>query len=71
MPPFFPRVFMSLIFFCVHFWAVFRHMVFHHGFLFPIKELGLLTNPGHWIRVLDMPLAPICILYCKQCMICE
>jgi hypothetical protein len=24
-----------------------------HGFLFPVKELGLLTNPGHWIGVLD------------------
>jgi hypothetical protein len=23
------------------------------GFLFPVKELGLLTNPGHWVRVLD------------------
>jgi hypothetical protein len=31
-------------------------MVFHFfdGFLFPVKELGLLTNPGHWIRVLDV-----------------
>jgi hypothetical protein len=36
-----------------HFWAVFRHMVFADGFLFPVKELGLLTNPGHWVRVLD------------------
>jgi hypothetical protein len=34
---------------------------FSDGFLFPVKELGLLTNPGHWVRVLD------CILYCKQC----
>jgi hypothetical protein len=24
-----------------------------HGFLFPIKELGFLTNPGHWVRVLE------------------
>jgi hypothetical protein len=24
-----------------------------HGFLFPVKELGLLTNLGYWIRVLD------------------
>jgi hypothetical protein len=26
---------------------------FFDGFLFPVKELGLLTNPGHWVRVLD------------------
>jgi hypothetical protein len=26
---------------------------FIDGFLFPVKELGLLTNLGHWIRVLD------------------
>jgi hypothetical protein len=31
-----------------------RHMVFFDGFLFPVKELGLLTNPGHWVRVLDV-----------------
>jgi hypothetical protein len=36
-----------------HFWAIFWHMVFVDGFLFLIKELGLLTNPGHWVRVLD------------------
>jgi hypothetical protein len=24
------------------------------GFLFPVKELGLLTNLGHWVRVLDV-----------------
>jgi hypothetical protein len=40
--------------FCVHCWVVFRQMdFFADGFLFPIKELGLLTNPGHWARVLD------------------
>jgi hypothetical protein len=27
---------------------------FVDGFLFPVKELGLLTNPGHWVRVLDV-----------------
>jgi hypothetical protein len=27
---------------------------FTDGFLFPIKELGFLTNIGHWIRVLDV-----------------
>jgi hypothetical protein len=31
----------------------FRHMVFANGFLFPVKELGFWTNPGHWVRVLD------------------
>jgi hypothetical protein len=40
-------------------------MVFVDGFLFPIKELELLTNPGHWLGFW-MSLAPICILYCKQ-----
>jgi hypothetical protein len=45
-------------------------MVFVDGFLFPVKELGLLTNPGYWIRVLDAT-DPICILYCKQCMMNE
>jgi hypothetical protein len=29
-------------------------MVFSDGFLFPVKELGLLTNPSHWVRVLDV-----------------
>jgi hypothetical protein len=29
-------------------------MVFVDGFLFLVKELGLLTNPGHWVRVLDV-----------------
>jgi hypothetical protein len=29
-------------------------MVFANGFLFLVKELGLLTNPGHWVRVLDV-----------------
>jgi hypothetical protein len=29
------------------------HGFFVDGFLFPVKELGLLTNPGHWVRVLD------------------
>jgi hypothetical protein len=27
---------------------------FADGFLFSVKELGLLTNPVHWIRVLDV-----------------
>ena len=27
---------------------------FADGFLFPVKELGLLTNPGHWVKILDV-----------------
>jgi hypothetical protein len=30
------------------------HGLFVGGFLFLVKELGLLTNPSHWIRVLDV-----------------
>jgi hypothetical protein len=40
--------------FHVHSWAVFQHMVFADGFLFSVKELGFLTNPGDWVRVLDV-----------------
>jgi hypothetical protein len=29
------------------------HGFFADGFLFPVKELGFLTNPSHWVRVLD------------------
>jgi hypothetical protein len=29
-------------------------MIFSNGFLFPVKELGLLTNPCHWVRDLDV-----------------
>jgi hypothetical protein len=32
------------------FLAVFRHMVFTDGFLISVKELGLLTNTGQWIK---------------------
>jgi len=28
-------------------------MVFADGFLYPVKELGLLNNPGQWIKGLD------------------
>jgi hypothetical protein len=38
--------------FCM-FLVVFRHMVFVDGFLILVKELGLLTNLGQWIRGLD------------------
>jgi hypothetical protein len=30
------------------------HGFFVDGFLFPVKELGLLTNPSHWVKVLDV-----------------
>jgi hypothetical protein len=51
--PHFCLDFLCCLDFCVHCWATFWHMVFVYGFLFPIKELGLLTNLGHWVRVLD------------------
>jgi hypothetical protein len=35
------------------FLALFRHLIFVDGFLIPVKELGLLTNPVQWIRGLD------------------
>jgi hypothetical protein len=43
----------SLEVFCVRFWEIFWNMVSTDGFLFLVKELGLLTNPGYWIKVLD------------------
>ena len=27
---------------------------FFYGFLFLVKQLGFLTNPSHWVRVLDV-----------------
>jgi hypothetical protein len=33
--------------------GVLQHGFFADGFLFPVKELGFWTNPGHWVRVLD------------------
>jgi hypothetical protein len=35
------------------FLVVFWHVVFVDGFLIPVKKLGLLNNPGQWIRGLD------------------
>jgi hypothetical protein len=32
----------------------FWHMVFADGFLFSVNELRLLTNPSHWVKVLDV-----------------
>jgi hypothetical protein len=40
--------------FCVSLLGGFSAHGFFDGFLFPVKELGLLTNPGHWVRVLDV-----------------
>jgi hypothetical protein len=41
-------------FLCPFFGMVFSHMVFVDGFLILVKELGLLTNLGQWIRGLDV-----------------
>jgi hypothetical protein len=49
----FASIFMLPRFLCPLLGSFFRHIVFADGFLFPVKELGLLTNPGHWVRVLD------------------
>jgi hypothetical protein len=35
--------------FCAHFWHFFGTCFFIDGFLIPVKELGLLNNPGQWI----------------------
>jgi hypothetical protein len=32
----------------------FDTLFFADGFLFSVKELGFWTNPGHWVRVLDV-----------------
>jgi hypothetical protein len=47
-----PPNFFSLVFVSI-FGQFFGTWFFTDGFLFLVKELGLLTNPGHWIRVLD------------------
>ena len=39
---------------CHIFGGFFSTWFFVDGFLFPIKELGFWTNPGHWVRVLDV-----------------
>jgi hypothetical protein len=38
---------------CHIFRGFFGTWFFANGFLFSVKELGLLTNPVHWVRVLD------------------
>jgi hypothetical protein len=43
----------SLIFMSIVGWF-FGTWFFADGFLFPVKELGLLTNPIHWVRILDV-----------------
>jgi hypothetical protein len=50
----FTSFFRVTLIFCVHCWAFFWHMVFFDGFLFLVKELGLLTYPDHWVRFLDV-----------------
>jgi hypothetical protein len=51
--PFFLDFFVASIFVSIVGWF-FGTWFFIDSFLFPVKELGLLTNPGHWIRVLDV-----------------
>jgi hypothetical protein len=46
--------------------VVFRHMVFVDGFLILVKELGLLTNSGQWIRDFLCQGIICIVLYCKQ-----
>jgi hypothetical protein len=43
----------SSVFVSIYGWF-FGTWFFIDGFLFLVKELGLLTNPSHWIRVLDV-----------------
>jgi hypothetical protein len=54
---FFARV-VVLNFFCIgtalYLGGFSAHGFFADGFLFPVKELGFWTNPGHWVRVLDV-----------------
>jgi hypothetical protein len=35
---------------------------FSDGFLFPFNELGSLTNPSHWVRVLYVVGSYMCIV---------
>jgi hypothetical protein len=55
--------FFCCLYFHVHCWEIFWHMVFFNGFIFPVKELELLTNPGHWVRVLDVDDSYMYILF--------
>ena len=52
MSHFFPFFFVLPRFLCPLLGSFSTHG-FADGFLFPVKELGLLTNLGHWVRVLD------------------
>ena len=51
--------------FLCFFLAVFWNMVFSHGFLIVVKELGLLNNTGQWIRFFGIH-GITYIFYCKQ-----
>jgi hypothetical protein len=42
-----------LYYLCVIFRWFFGTCFFADGFLFLVKELRFLTNPSHWVRVLD------------------
>jgi hypothetical protein len=48
------RIFGQSLVFMSIFGQFFSTWFFTDGFLFSVKELGLLTNPGHWIRVWDV-----------------
>jgi hypothetical protein len=50
---FFPHFFMFPRFSCPLLGGFLAHGFFLMVFYFSVKELGLLTNPGHWVRVLD------------------
>jgi hypothetical protein len=50
---FLPR-FLCCLDFHVHCWGFFGTWFLPMVFYFLVKELGLLTNPGHWVRVLDV-----------------
>jgi hypothetical protein len=54
------RIFFLLREMCHIFRWFFNTWFFADGFLFPVKELGLLTNPGYWVSVLD---AAGCYMY--------
>jgi hypothetical protein len=52
---------LSLIFMSI-FGQFFSTWLFIDGFLFPVKELGLMINLGHWIRVLVVIGSYTCIV---------
>jgi hypothetical protein len=49
-----PQIFFFCIGTALYLGGFSGHGLFADGFLFPVKELGFWTNPGHWVRVLDV-----------------